>query len=85
MPSSPARTAANRANATRSTGPRTATGKAASSRNALQHGAHSTDATLLAAHAETYCRVRRHTLLCRPFEPTAVGVCMPSDRSRRLQ
>jgi hypothetical protein len=38
MPTSPARLAANRANALRSTGPRTPIGKAASSRNATQHG-----------------------------------------------
>src|SRR6202011_1327388 len=49
MPTSPARLAANRANALRSTGPRTPEGKSASSRNALKHGAHATDATLLAA------------------------------------
>ena len=38
MPASAARTAANRANALRSTGPRTATGKAASAANATTHG-----------------------------------------------
>ena len=36
--SKPAQTAANRRNATRSTGPRTRAGKATASRNALQHG-----------------------------------------------
>ena len=56
MPASPARLAANRANAGdplgASTGPRTPDGKAASSRNALVHGAGhplgGTDATILA-------------------------------------
>lgn len=43
-PTSPARIAANRANARKSTGPRTPEGKARSSRNALKHG-------LLARHA----------------------------------
>lgn len=38
MPPSAARSAANRANARRSTGPRTAAGMAASSSNALSHG-----------------------------------------------
>jgi hypothetical protein len=45
---SPARLAANRANAARSTGPRTPAGKVISSRNALTHGAYASDETLLA-------------------------------------
>jgi hypothetical protein len=47
MSSTDARIEANRANAQRSTGPRSPEGKAASSRNALRHGAYATDATLL--------------------------------------
>lgn len=38
MPSSPARTTANRENASHSTGPRTAAGKAVVSQNAIRHG-----------------------------------------------
>ena len=51
MPSSPARIAANRRNAARSTGPRTAHGKARARLNALRHGARASDATLLALDA----------------------------------
>ncbi|QDU19436.1 hypothetical protein [Urbifossiella limnaea] len=49
---SPARLAANRANARRSTGPRTPAGKAASARNAVRHGLYAA-AALLPALGET--------------------------------
>src|SRR5579862_9015135 len=49
-----AQIAANRSNALRSTGPRTPEGKAASSRNALTHGAHASDDLILATAADTY-------------------------------
>jgi hypothetical protein len=54
MVATAAQIAANRANARRSTGPRTPEGKAASSRNALTHGAHASDDTILATSADTY-------------------------------
>jgi hypothetical protein len=54
MVATAAQIAANRANALRSTGPRTAEGKAASRRNALTHGAHATDDTILAAAPNAY-------------------------------
>jgi hypothetical protein len=54
MVATAAQIAANRANARRSTGPRTAEGKAASSRNALTHGVHASDDTILATAADTY-------------------------------
>src|SRR5579862_4598879 len=54
MVATAAQIAANRANALRSTGPRTPEGKAASSRNALTHGAHASDDTILATAADTY-------------------------------
>jgi hypothetical protein len=54
MVATAAQIAANRANALRSTGPRTPEGKAASSRNALTHGAHASDDTILAAASNTY-------------------------------
>jgi hypothetical protein len=54
MVATAAQIAANRANALRSTGPRTPEGKAASSRNALTHGAHASDDTILATSADTY-------------------------------
>src|SRR5579862_847985 len=54
MVATAAQIAANRANALRSTGPRTPEGKAASSRNALTHGAHASDDTILATAATTY-------------------------------
>src|SRR5579862_4305144 len=49
-----AQIAANRSNALRSTGPRTPEGKAASSRNALTHGAHASDDLILATAPTTY-------------------------------
>src|SRR5271165_2182818 len=54
MVATAAQIAANRANARRSTGPRSPEGKAASSRNALTHGAHATDDTILATAPATY-------------------------------
>jgi hypothetical protein len=54
MVATAAQIAANRANARRSTGPRTPEGKAASSRNALTHGAHAADDTILATAPDTY-------------------------------
>src|SRR3954453_4776336 len=68
------RTAANRANAKRSTGPRTAEGKARSARNAERHGVYSSLATVLTgAFAEDPERVQgllegiREDLLPRSF------------------
>jgi hypothetical protein len=57
MRSSAARIAANRANAARSTGPRTARGKAISSRNALTHGAYASDDTLLAVSGDSLATI----------------------------
>jgi hypothetical protein len=54
MVATAAQLAANRANASRSTGPRTPEGKAASSRNALTHGAYAADDTILATSSDTY-------------------------------
>jgi hypothetical protein len=54
MVATAAQIAANRANALLSTGPRTPEGKAASSRNALTHGAHASDDTILATAPDTY-------------------------------
>jgi hypothetical protein len=54
MVATAAQIAANRANARRSTGPSTPEGKAASSRNALTHGAHASDDTILATAPNTY-------------------------------
>jgi hypothetical protein len=54
MVATAAQIAANRANARRSTGPRTPEGKAASSRNALTHGAYAADDTILATAPDTY-------------------------------
>jgi hypothetical protein len=54
MVATTAQITANRANARRSTGPRTAEGKATSSRNALSHGAHASDDTILATASNTY-------------------------------
>jgi hypothetical protein len=54
MVATAAQIAANRANARRSTGPRTPEGKAASSRNALSHGAYAGDDTILATGADVY-------------------------------
>jgi hypothetical protein len=54
MVATAAQIAANRANARRSTGPRSPEGKAASSRNALTHGAHASDDTILATAPNTY-------------------------------
>ena len=52
-PISEKRLQANRANAKRSTGPRTQRGKAASRRNALKHGILSQPATLLPGESES--------------------------------
>jgi hypothetical protein len=54
MVATAAQIAANRANARRSTGPRTPEGKAISSRNALSHGAYADDDTILVTAADTY-------------------------------
>jgi hypothetical protein len=54
MVATAAQIAANRLNAHRSTGPRSAEGKAASSRNALSHGAYADDDTILATTSDTY-------------------------------
>jgi hypothetical protein len=54
MVATAAQIAANRANAQRSTGPRTPEGKAASSRNALTHGANASDDTILATTPNVY-------------------------------
>ena len=69
-PISRERPAANRANAKKSTGPRTATGKATSSRNALKHG-------LSAPHTflESECQTAFHTFkdeLEQEFQPRTV-------------
>ena len=63
---SPAQIAANRANAARSTGPRTAEGKARASRNGLKHGVFS--AALLPDENEAEFLALRETYfaLCRP-------------------
>jgi hypothetical protein len=60
--SSTKRTAANRRNATRSTGPRTQAGKSRSRKNAVRHGLSSkvtTDAALMAAVDELAKRIAR--------------------------
>src|SRR5579862_1751113 len=54
MVATAAQIAANRANAFRSTGPRSPEGKAASSRNALTHGAYAADDTILATTPNAY-------------------------------
>lgn len=62
MTCSPARLAANRANALKSTGPRSARGKARSARNATLHGLLATTITLSAAERSRLVRLRRHWL-----------------------
>jgi hypothetical protein len=54
MVATAAQIAANRANARRSTGPRSPEGKAASSHNALSHGAYASDDTILATAPSAY-------------------------------
>jgi hypothetical protein len=54
MVATAAQIAANRANALLSTGPRSPEGKAASSRNALSHGAYAADDTILATAPGAY-------------------------------
>jgi len=53
-----AQIAANRRNALKSTGPRTAAGKAASSRNALRHGLTARATVVLDEDAQDFLRLR---------------------------
>ena len=55
----PAQIAANRRNALKSTGPRTAAGKAASGRNALTHGLTARTAVVLDEDAGDYAEFGR--------------------------
>jgi hypothetical protein len=74
MVATAAQIAANRANARRSTGPRTPEGKAVSSRNALTHGAYAADDTILATAADTYLDdFRAHFQPANPFEEHLVA------------
>jgi len=57
-----AQIAANRRNALKSTGPRTAAGKAASSRNALRHGLTARAAVVLDEDAQDFDRFRAELL-----------------------
>jgi hypothetical protein len=59
MVATAAQIAANRANARRSTGPRTPEGKAASSHNALTHGAYASDDSILATTPNIYLEAFR--------------------------
>lgn len=70
MPASPARLAANRANAQKSTGPRTHEGKARSAQNAVQHGAYASDATLATLPDSPYAAtLARYMALFSPATP----------------
>jgi hypothetical protein len=75
MPASPAQIAANRANALKSTGPKTPEGKARSRANALKHGLTGDGTVLPAADAEEV--QRRDEALQAEFQPsTEFGVMM---------
>jgi hypothetical protein len=75
--SSPAQIAANRANALRSTGPRTPEGKSISRRNALAHGAYASDDTLLALSTPPAADPTPEHLAESPSTPTAVLPAVP--------
>lgn len=69
---------ANRANATRSTGPRTATGKAASRLNALKHGVLARQGVLPGEDAAAYTALR--TTLFEELEPVGIQEELQVDR-----
>jgi hypothetical protein len=85
MVATAAQLAANRANARRSTGPRTPEGKAASSHNALAHGAYASDDTILATAPSTYLEdFRAHFQPACPLEEHLVAhlVVLAARRDR---
>jgi hypothetical protein len=87
MVATAAQIAANRANARRSTGPRTPEGKAISSRNALSHGAYADDDTILATAADTYLDdLRAHFQPANALEESLVEhLAVLAGRRKRLQ
>jgi hypothetical protein len=87
MVATAAQLAANRANAQRSTGPRTPEGKAASSRNALTHGAYASDDTILATASDAYLEdFRAHFQPANPLEEHLVEhLAALASRRKRLQ
>jgi hypothetical protein len=72
-PISEKRLQANRANAKRSTGPKTAAGKALVRRNALKHGLLSRTISLLPNEAETFNSIRLNMTKNQPPETTEDG------------
>ena len=75
---SPAQMAANRANAQKSTGPRTAAGKQRSSMSALKHGLAAK--TLVLPHEDTVAYEEVRASLYSQYEPATPQECMLVDQ-----
>jgi hypothetical protein len=75
---SPAQIAANRANAQKSTGPRTVEGKKKSSLSALKHGL--TAETLVLPHEDTVAYQEIRDSLYQQYEPATQQECMLVDQ-----